>query len=245
MRKELACGSRLMGMSFAEAWSSVGQIEGWLSEDQARRLYAAAQCVSAGEAIVEIGSHHGRSTVILASAKEDEVQLVAVDPFDDARWGGGQDALDIFRSNLSSRGLNATLIRALGAEAGTEWSGGPVGLLFVDGAHDYKSVAADLEAWRPNLSESGIVLMHDTYSSPGVTRAMFREMFRSRDFRYIGSSRSLSQFKRQSGSRLLSDARMLVKIPWFIRNLGVKIARRNNLGFVERALGHRETALPY
>ncbi len=149
--------------SFEKTWSEVQTIDGWLTEGQGRMLYDAAQHVNAGEAIVEIGSHHGRSTVLLAQAKPADVELVAVDPFGDPRWGGGEDALQIFRANLAKHHVGdlLRLARQKGSEAGQAWTGPRVGMLFLDGAHDYHSVCADLAAWRPYLSPTGTVLMHD------------------------------------------------------------------------------------
>ena len=232
--------------SFSDAWSSVAEIDGWLTEGQARMLYNAAAQVPDAQAIVEIGSHHGRSTVILGNGKSDAVRLVAVDPYGDPRWGGGEDAMEVFRSNLAARDLSdVELIRSLGAEAGKAWEGANIGLLFVDGAHDYPSVSADLTAWWPHLSPSAIVLMHDVYSSPGVTRAAFEHMFGS-NFRFAGSSRSLVRFERGTArSHMRSRIAMLSKLPWLARYPAVKAARRQGWTGVEKMLGHRDAALPY
>jgi predicted O-methyltransferase YrrM len=144
-------------MSFEAAWSHAQSIGGWLTEQQARMLFDAATEVPEGQAIVEIGSHHGRSTVLLASAKKPGVTLLAVDPYDDQRWGGGQDAFAIFQSNLRSSGVESdvTLARKYGADAGRDWTGAPIRLLFVDGAHDYQTVVADLAAWMPHVLPAG------------------------------------------------------------------------------------------
>jgi predicted O-methyltransferase YrrM len=159
--------------------------------------FDAATKTRPGETIVEIGSHHGRSTIVLAAAKAPGVHLLAVDPYDEARWGGGRDAIDTFQGNLRAAGVqnDLTLARKYGAEAGREWTGGPVGLLFVDGAHDYPTVS-DLSAWLPHLSPNATILMHDAYSSPGVTAAAFRHMLGHPNFVYAGSSRSLARFER-------------------------------------------------
>ena len=55
-------------------------IDGWMSDDQGRRLYAAAARCRPGGRIVEIGSFRGRSTIVLASAAPDGVEVVAIDP---------------------------------------------------------------------------------------------------------------------------------------------------------------------
>lgn len=236
--------------TFADTWMSIQGIDGWLTEGQARMLYEAAAALRPGEAIVEIGSHHGRSTIILGTAKPAQTLLLAVDPYGDPRWGGGEDALGVFQANLADHALSdeVQLARQLGAQAGQEWAGPPVGLLFVDGAHDYPSVDADLRAWMPHLSPTATVLMHDAFSSPGVTQVAFRRMFGSHQFTYIGSSRSLIGFSRSHPNNLgraVSCARMIGKLPWMARNLAIKVAHRRGWSSVPPLLGHRDTALPY
>jgi predicted O-methyltransferase YrrM len=237
--------------SFDETWRAIQTIDGWLTEGQARMLYDSARAVSPGETIVEIGSHRGRSTVLLAEAKPGSVGLLAVDPYGDPRWGGGEDSLEIFRANLARHHVDdrVRLARQLGSEAGQAWTGAPVGLLFVDGAHDYTSVIADLAAWRRHLSPTATVLMHDVYSSPGVTRAAFRYMFGSRAFRYADSSRSLARFRRAGSASptqaALSSVRMLRPLPWMVRNLLIKLAVRRGWKRVVRVLGRTDSACLY
>jgi predicted O-methyltransferase YrrM len=235
---------------FADVWTRARAIEGWLTEGQAQMLYRTAARVAPGEAIVEIGSHCGRSTVILGSAKPRYVRLIAIDPYTDARWGGGSTALARFEANVASHGLEREVeqIRQFGAEAGRRWDGEEVGLLFVDGAHDYASVDADLRAWLPHLSPTATVLMHDAYSSPGVTRAAFHHFYASSKFAFVGSSRSLVAFQRCPQSRMARAAsalRMLEKVPWLARNLAIKLAIRRGWRSLPPLLGHREAAFPY
>lgn len=239
-----------MRRDFADVWMSAREIDGWLTEGQARMLYRTAAGVDPGDAIVEIGSHCGRSTVILGSAKPEATTLIAIDPYADARWGGGGGALESFEANLARHGLEHEVhqIRRFGAQAGAEWSGDRVGLLFVDGAHDYATVDADLRAWLPHVSPTATVLMHDAYSSPGVTRAVFRHFYSSREFAFVGSSRSLVAFRRgrqTAAARANSEMRMLAKVPWLARNLLIKVAMRQGWRSVPALLGHREAAFPY
>ena len=69
---------------FGAALAAVEGVKGWMSDDQARRLWDAAVRLRAPARIVEIGSFHGRSTIVLRKAAEDGVEVVAVDPH-----GGG------------------------------------------------------------------------------------------------------------------------------------------------------------
>ena len=73
--------------SFGEVFARIDDIPGWLTRDQARTLYDAAHGLPAGSRIVEIGSHQGRSTVVLASASATN-EVVAIDPFVGGKFGG-------------------------------------------------------------------------------------------------------------------------------------------------------------
>ncbi len=197
-------------------------------------LYDAAQAVPREAVIVEIGSHHGRSTAILASATD--ARVVAVDPYHDPRWGGAERSLDLFRANLDRLGHEVTLIRDYGASAGRAWAGADVGMLFVDGAHDYENVSADLAAWRPHLSSDATVFMHDAFLTVGVTRAMFEHMYFDRPFAFTGHCRSLVRFEQRPG-HLPGQLRMVGRLPWFVRNLAIKYARKRRWPGAERLLG--------
>jgi len=59
---------------------SIDGVDGWMSPDQAEALYAAAAACRRGDQIVEIGSFRGRSTIVLASAAEPGVDVIAIDP---------------------------------------------------------------------------------------------------------------------------------------------------------------------
>ena len=238
-------------MPFEDAWGQARSIDGWLTEQQARILFDAAKRVPKGQAIVEIGSHHGRSTVLLAAAKGPDVTVLAVDPYGDQRWGGGQDALAIFQTNLRSAGVqnDVTLARKCGADAGREWAGPSVGLLFVDGAHDYRTVVADLSAWKPHLAPAAAVLMHDAFSSHGVTGAAFSAMFADSEWCYCGSSGSLASFRwdpdQSVPSMLKSRVLMLGRLSWFARNIAIKFAMRRGWRRIPPLLGHSGSDHPY
>ena len=238
-------------MHFVNAWHNARKIEGWLTEGQARRLFEAAAQVRGGHAIVEIGSHHGRSTVLLARAKRAGVRLIAVDPYGDVRWGGGRESLAVFNANLRGADVidDVTLVRAYGADAGRDWRGEPVGMLFVDGAHDYPNVIADLRAWLPHMAPNAFIAMHDTFSSHGVTRAAFRVMFASSEWIYCGSSRSLACFRcdrdHAATATLTSSARMTARLAWFARNVAIKAAMRRGWAALPPLLGHDEPGHPY
>jgi predicted O-methyltransferase YrrM len=206
---------------FTSVWEFSSKIDGWLTEGQGQRLFREASRVTPGNWIVEIGSHHGRSTTVLAAGKPDDVHLLAVDPFDDPRWGGGSDAFDAFKANLARvDALGVETFRGMSAAAAASWPGHPIGMLFIDGAHDRKSVLQDIDGWRPYLAEGATVVFHDAFSSIGVTAAITSRILTDRSLTFRGSERSLVVFRYRSlalgpMSLLVDRARLLPRYVWF------------------------------
>jgi predicted O-methyltransferase YrrM len=227
--------------TFDEAWTLASQAEGWLTEAQGRLLFGAAGQVSDGEAVVEIGSHHGKSTILLALGLRPGATMTAVDPFDDPRWGGGPEAFEAFRRNLERAGVSdrVTLYRGLSADAARSWTGPEVGLAWLDGAHDLRSVLEDIDGWCPRVARGGRLLVHDAFSAIGTTKAVLRRLWWNRSFRYVGCERTLVVFEKEDRSVLgaIADAlRMSRRLVFFARVVGIKLARRRNLPKVESFL---------
>jgi hypothetical protein len=94
------------------------------------------------------------------------------------------------------------------------------------------------------------MLVHDSFSSIGVTLALLRLMLLSRDFRYAGRARSLAEYRRvnvplRTGERLANAGRQLAELPWFLRNVLIKVALVARLKPLVRLLGHRSGEWPY
>ena len=66
--------------TFEGVLAAVSTVEGWMTDDQARKLWDGARAVRPGGRIVEIGSFRGRSMIVLASTAAEGVELVAIDP---------------------------------------------------------------------------------------------------------------------------------------------------------------------
>ena len=137
---------------FDEVLTSVADVEGWMSPDQARRLYDAARTAAPGQRIVEIGSFRGRSMIVLASAAEPGVELVAIDPHAGNDRGPqeiegfaaeAQDDHAVFNRNLAAAGV-ADRVRHVRAfsDAALVDVPGAVQVLYVDGAHPHGPTSA-------------------------------------------------------------------------------------------------------
>jgi predicted O-methyltransferase YrrM len=214
---------------FEAAWAVARDVEGWLTEAQARRLFAAAAAVAPGGRVVEIGSFRGRSAIVLASAGAD---VVCVDPHAGsdrgpreiaADAGRGDADLEAFRANFARAGV-ADRVRHVRAfsDAALGEVPGPVDVLFVDGAHRIVPARADIRRWGDRVRPGGRMLVHDAWSSIGVTLALLTTTVPGRRWRYVGRERSLAEFVREDVRGAGNAARQLRELPWFARNVVLK-----------------------
>ncbi|HEV3212291.1 MAG TPA: class I SAM-dependent methyltransferase [Acidimicrobiales bacterium] len=230
-----------MPRTFEEAWSLADAVEGWLTPAQGRRLYDAARHVPRGQAVVEVGSHRGKSTILLAAGLPDGVVLTAIDPFDDPRWGGGAASLEVFEENLAKAGVEdrVQLRRELSGDVAAVWAGPPVGLAWIDGAHDRTSVLTDIDGWDAHLADDGVLLLHDAFSAVGTTEAVLQRLWWSRRYRYVGCVRTLVEFKKEPRTpwqALLDAASLSRRLGFFARMVAIKLARRRGMSGLERRL---------
>jgi predicted O-methyltransferase YrrM len=229
-------------------------VEGWLSPDQVARLHAAGRTVPSGGQIVEIGSFRGRSAITLALAAPADAWITCIDPHLGSDRGPqeieaqpelGDEDHAAFEANLTAAGVRERIrhVRAFSGEALDEVEG-PIDVLFVDGAHRYGPALDDLRRWGDRVRPGGTMLVHDSFSSIGVTGALLRHMVLHRGWRYRGRARSLAVYERGAntpGAVLWQ----LAQLPWMVRNVLVKVLIVAGLGRVARRLGHRDGPWPY
>jgi predicted O-methyltransferase YrrM len=240
-----------------ETLAAIEDVDGWLTPLQARRLYTAAAACPPGGRIVEIGSFRGRSTIVLASAAPADAEVVAIDPHAGTDRGpqeitghsrAAQDDRVAFADNLASAGVAGRVrhVAAFSADA-LELVPGRVDVLYVDGAHRYGPARADLRDWGARVGAGGTLLVHDAFSSVGVTLAIMRELVGGRRFRYVGRTRSLAEYRADldGRGRLGNAGRQLLQLPWFVVNLMVKVLLTLGLGKVLRRFGRPAPEWPY
>jgi hypothetical protein len=231
--------------SFADAWTVADGIKGWLTEDQGRLLWDEASALPRESTFVEIGSHQGRSTVVLARALAPAgSRVVAVDPFVDGRLFGGRATRGLFEANLERAGATSTvtLLPEYSTRARPRWSTAFQGL-YIDGKHDYWTLSDDLR-WAEHLPQGAPVLVHDCYSSIGVTLGVIAHVLPSSRLRYERRAGSLALFR--VGAPTTADRlRILAQLPWWLRNVGIKVLLRLRLRSVARLFGHDSPYDPY
>jgi predicted O-methyltransferase YrrM len=158
------------------------RIEGWLEDAEADLLIATltrAATLAGAQAVVEIGSYCGRSTVVLGSALSalkdaSPIKVYAIDPHDGVVGALDQGirhvapSLQAFRRHIREAGLDHLVEPIVKRSFEVEWDR-PICLLFIDGLHDYANVARDFHQFERSLLPGGFVAFHD-YAAyyPGV-----------------------------------------------------------------------------
>ena len=117
---------------------------------------------------------------------------------------------------------------------------GELALLYVDGAHRFAPARDDIARWGARVAPGGAMLVHDAFSSIGVTAALLLECVARDGWRYAGRTGSLAEYERPAAplsrrERLMSAGRQLAQLPWFFRNVLIKALVLAGL----RPLAHR------
>jgi hypothetical protein len=196
---------------FGETLSSVSDVEGWMTDAQARRLWDAASRVGAPGRIVEIGSFRGRSTIVLARAAADGVEVVAIDPHGGGDRGPQEIAPDAARGEEDFRAFHANLQRA--------------------------GVDAAVRHVR-RMSDDAL----------GEVQPPIDMLFASSQYRYVGRSGSLAEYRRERLTGLARVRNALHQaggIPYFVRNGFIKVAIVAKQPRLARLLGHDTGHWPY
>ncbi|HKT03223.1 MAG TPA: class I SAM-dependent methyltransferase [Rugosimonospora sp.] len=230
---------------FESAWEIAGEIPGWLTREQASDLWHAARQLPPGATIVEIGSHQGRSTVVLAhAAARVGGRVMAIDAFCEGPMLGGAATKGKFEANVARAGLagSVELLVNYSTKLRPQWNG-PVDLLYVDGKHDYWTFGDDLR-WSDWLPANGPIFVHDCFSSIGVTSGVLVKVLPSRRYAFSGRTGSLARFERRPPTGA-DRWRLIQQLPWFARNVIIKVLLRLRLRPVAATLGHAGPYDPY
>jgi GT2 family glycosyltransferase len=117
--------------------------------------------------IVELGTWTGFSYFSFCQAVEHSgvaTHCFAVDTWQGDEQTGfyGHEVFEAVLARNQRYSWFSTLIRSTFDEASEKFDEGAIDLLHIDGLHTYEAVKHDFEHWLPKLSESAVVLFHDT-----------------------------------------------------------------------------------
>jgi predicted O-methyltransferase YrrM len=142
-------------LGFEEAWDCACQCDVQLSKREGCALFELAR--SAPEDVLEIGSMHGGSAVLMALAGVERLTLI-------------EPVLRPLLLNSLARFDLMHRVQLLGFPDSEVWPywGTKVSLLFLDHEHKYLNVRNSLVAWRRHLRPGAPVAIHDYAYYPEV-----------------------------------------------------------------------------
>jgi predicted O-methyltransferase YrrM len=159
-------------------------IKGFLADDEARALFAAAQAESPKGPVLEIGSYCGKSTVVLGAAcQQSNAVLYAVDHHrgseehqqgeffhDPDLYDPAEEQFDSFREfrkNIARAGLHNTVVPLVSSSdvASRGWNTA-LSMVFIDGGHSLDAALTDYRCWASHIVRGGILAIHDVFDKP-------------------------------------------------------------------------------
>jgi len=183
------------GSGWCQSWVDNHKlVQGWSANSELLVLYNAAR-IATGD-VLEIGCFLGRSTVQLAAGLKISGRsgtVHAIDPFfdpfkvtyDDPNWRSwwvdnfpqNGDVItgtkNVFLGNVKKCQVDdkISVHHSLSRDIHGAFQNESLGVLFIDGNHDYEHVKEDFTLYFPKVAKGGLVLFHDVIPShPGVVR---------------------------------------------------------------------------
>ena len=128
-------------------------------------LYELASKLLPGSILVEIGTGAGRVTAVLADAVAGKGSILhTIDNYSQNEKYESYGNWNLENTKKWMQKLNVgghvNYIVGDSVEAGKTFKG-PVDFIYLDGAHRYKDVCADIAAWLPRVKNGGIIAGHD------------------------------------------------------------------------------------
>ena len=127
--------------------------------------------------VVEIGSCEGTSTELFALTCG---YVYAIDPWDTSRAPNADIELEMAPASEAkcrerlAKYDNVTIIKGFAEERVEDFKDESLDAVYIDGAHDQKSVIQDIDLWLPKIKDGGVMCGHD-WKCPYVSRAVKRK----------------------------------------------------------------------
>lgn len=215
-------------MKLSEIQELTKHVEGFLSQNgknlfEGEVLYHLA-LKSKGK-IVEMGSWKGKSTIWLGKGSEagNKQMIYAIDPHtgSEEHRSDGKPVwtFDAFKENISHADVDKYVVPVVKPSLeGIKEVPGRIGLIFIDGTHEYESLKQEFNAWLPKVEIGGTIAFHDSFGSgvPGVRRLVHEEVFKSsvfKEVRYINGITYATKVDQTTFSdRLRNRLSLLIKV---------------------------------
>ena len=194
-------------------FNKLKEIQGWLDYEEADLLICsvlkACMELKPPHNIVEVGSYHGKSTVLLGSvvkAFSPTSKVYAIDPHEGVVSAINQGvqslppSLYMFKMNIANAGLSEIIELIKDCSFNVSWEK-PISFIFIDGLHDYANVSRDFRHFAKFIRPGGYVAFHDYANHyPGVI-TFVNEILTTDSFIKIYQAKSLIVLQKKRKAR--------------------------------------------
>lgn len=159
------------------------QIDGWFDFQTFYRQIA--EWIPAGGKWVEVGVYSGKSFsfgIIECLNRGKKVDFTAVDMFP-TEWiyiGNKPPVREMFNNAMKPLEGHFNVKQGKSAEVARQFKDESIDFVFIDAAHDYDNVKADILAWLPKVKPGGIMAGHDYESDYKGLMEAVNEVFGDR-----------------------------------------------------------------
>ena len=127
--------------------------------------------------IVEVGSHYGGTTILLALAANR--QVIAID-------NGQAGRVEEFKANIATAYVDVDFRLQDSVEAAKAFPDESCAIVIVDADHEGAHPYQDICAWAPKVQPGGHLLIDDSACNhPQVSQAIFQFLCESHDWNYV------------------------------------------------------------
>lgn len=166
--------------------AEVSAIDSLIHASEVLALYRLCRMLPDNAKILEIGSFNGSSAMVMGRAIQGrDSAIFCIDPwydylgqedfvdFDRERIADGSKIMQEFVKNTAFLGTQLKMLRGFSTDFATMLAGQDFDLIFIDGAHDYASVRADIMIGLSALKPGGLLTGHDFHNcGHGVRQAV-------------------------------------------------------------------------
>jgi hypothetical protein len=116
---------------------------------------------------VELGVHNGMSFLAACNTVERlelNTECIAIDSWIGDEHAGFHDptVFETFKRNIGNLFPKQQYIRGYFRDAAECFQDGSIDLLHIDGFHTYDAVKNDFDTWLPKMTDTGLIMFHDT-----------------------------------------------------------------------------------
>lgn len=160
-----------MRLSFVGSCNGVNELHGLYELIQSLKLSSFN--------MVEVGSFEGKSTELFALFFEKVYSIDPYLPYTEISHSAMEAAENKF-IEMSKNYSNIEKIKKMSLDAVADFQDETLSFVYIDGAHYYESVKADIIAWLPKVKKGGYISGHDFWSVDlveGAVSTAVREIF--------------------------------------------------------------------